>query len=49
MTLSLDLVLIPTVHKPVTDQGLEETQTQLHQDQITPYKTSETTGNNNII
>ena len=31
MTLLLDLAFIPKTHKPVTDQGLEETQTQFSQ------------------
>ena len=48
MSLLLDLVLILKAHKPKNDQGLEETQTQLSQEQSTPY-ISETTGNNKLL
>ena len=41
----LDLAFIPKVHKPVTDQELEETQTKSSQEQ----STHETTGNNIIL
>ena len=33
MTLLLDLAFIPKTRKPVTDQGLEETQTQSSQEE----------------
>ena len=48
MSFLLDLVVTPKSHKSETDQELEETKTQLSQEQSTPY-ISETTGNNNLI
>ena len=45
MTLLLDIAFIPKAHKPVTDQGLEETQTKSIQEESTPV----TTGNNIIL
>ena len=45
MTLLLDLAFIPKIRKPVTDQGVEETQTKSIQEE----STHETTGNNIIL
>ena len=45
MTLLPDLAFIPKARKPVTDQGLEETQTKSIQEESTPV----TTGNNIIL
>ena len=42
MTLLLDLAFIPKVRKPVTDQGLEETQTQSSREKTSLI--TETTG-----
>ena len=36
MTLLLDLAFIPKTLKPVTDQGLEETQTKSSKEESTP-------------
>ena len=46
MTLLLGLAFIPKTRKPVTDQGLEETQTKSSQQEPIPL-ISETTGSNN--
>ena len=49
MTLLLDLAFISKVHKPVTDQEPEETQTKCSQQKTTPF-ISETIGSNiNVI
>ena len=45
MTLLPDLAFIPKARKPVTDQGLEETQIKSNQEESTPV----TTGNNIIL
>ena len=42
----LDLAFTSPVHKPVTDQEPEETQTKSSQQELTPF-ISETTGSNN--
>ena len=46
MTLLLDLAFISKVRKPVTDQGVEETQTQSSQEETSLI--TKTTGSNTI-
>ena len=46
MTLLLDLAFIPETNKPVTDQGLEKTQTLSSQEDTSLI--TETIGSNNV-